>query len=155
MRQTPNFILRGLLPAWTVLSLAGAVRLGIVDFQRRHGRHPSAADAAEFAEVFMPAIAAVQPIALWISLCFGGLWALAPGLFRLHRIVAATCPNCGYSLQGNVSGRCPECGTPFEPAFPPAAIELVRLRVWIARGALVVYLAVLSLLCVVLWFLLP
>jgi hypothetical protein len=23
-----------------------------------------------------------------------------------------TCPRCGYSLLGNVSGRCPECGAP-------------------------------------------
>lgn len=22
------------------------------------------------------------------------------------------CPQCGYNLTGNVSGRCPECGTP-------------------------------------------
>ena len=22
------------------------------------------------------------------------------------------CPNCGYNLTGNVSGICPECGTP-------------------------------------------
>lgn len=26
------------------------------------------------------------------------------------------CPQCGYSLRGNVSGVCPECGTPVEHA---------------------------------------
>jgi hypothetical protein len=25
---------------------------------------------------------------------------------------APRCVNCGYNLTGNVSGRCPECGTP-------------------------------------------
>jgi hypothetical protein len=25
------------------------------------------------------------------------------------------CPRCGYSLRGNVSGRCPECGRPVPP----------------------------------------
>jgi hypothetical protein len=27
-----------------------------------------------------------------------------------------TCSNCGYNLTGNVSGVCPECGTPCQPA---------------------------------------
>ena len=30
------------------------------------------------------------------------------------------CVACGYDLRGNVSGACPECGTPHEAAgFPP------------------------------------
>ena len=29
-----------------------------------------------------------------------------------RRIAAGLCPQCGYSLTGNVSGVCPECGTP-------------------------------------------
>jgi hypothetical protein len=32
-------------------------------------------------------------------------WAL------LHHFQARVCPICGYSLIGNVSGTCPECGT--------------------------------------------
>src|SRR5436190_7739532 len=28
------------------------------------------------------------------------------------RVVPGTCHTCGYNLRGNVSGICPECGTP-------------------------------------------
>lgn len=31
---------------------------------------------------------------------------------ELNRILANQCRNCGYSLEQNVSGTCPECGTP-------------------------------------------
>lgn len=27
------------------------------------------------------------------------------------------CPMCGYNLTGNISGRCPECGAPIDPAI--------------------------------------
>ena len=27
------------------------------------------------------------------------------------------CPRCGYDLTGNISGICPECGTPIDPAI--------------------------------------
>lgn len=29
---------------------------------------------------------------------------------RRERLRAGACPDCGYSLTGNVTGRCPECG---------------------------------------------
>jgi uncharacterized paraquat-inducible protein A len=29
-----------------------------------------------------------------------------------HRVARGACHHCGYSLVGNVSGVCPECGTP-------------------------------------------
>jgi hypothetical protein len=32
-----------------------------------------------------------------------------------RRRVPEGCPNCGYDLTGNVSGRCPECGTTVQP----------------------------------------
>lgn len=31
---------------------------------------------------------------------------------RLKRAAKGLCTRCGYSLRGNVSGICPECGTP-------------------------------------------
>lgn len=31
---------------------------------------------------------------------------------RLGGVPAAACRNCGCNLTGNLSGRCPECGTP-------------------------------------------
>jgi len=36
---------------------------------------------------------------------------------RLH---AGCCTRCGYPRRGNVSGVCPECGTPVKPASDPA-----------------------------------
>jgi hypothetical protein len=32
--------------------------------------------------------------------------------WRDRRVAAGHCPRCGYNLTGNVSGVCPECGTP-------------------------------------------
>jgi hypothetical protein len=34
---------------------------------------------------------------------------------RLGRVLAGRCPVCGYSLMGNISGVCPECGTTVTP----------------------------------------
>jgi hypothetical protein len=33
-------------------------------------------------------------------------------VFCLGRFQLGHCASCGYNLRGNVSGRCPECGTP-------------------------------------------
>ena len=49
-------------------------------------------------------------IPLWllfvlIGIPTGLLW------WRDRRIPSSHCQNCGYDLTGNVSGRCPECGT--------------------------------------------
>ena len=38
----------------------------------------------------------------------------------LRRIPPGHCQRCGYDLTGNVSGRCPECGTPIEREGKPA-----------------------------------
>jgi hypothetical protein len=36
-----------------------------------------------------------------------------------RRIPPGHCRKCGYNLTGNVSGRCPECGTPSQTAPQP------------------------------------
>ncbi len=49
------------------------------------------------------------------------LWAFGPGIvllymrerYRLARVLES-CARCGYSLRGNTSGVCPECGTKIE-----------------------------------------
>ena len=43
-----------------------------------------------------------------------------PAQSRAH---TTACPECGYSLRGNLSGICPECGKPVPPYMMP------RLRV--------------------------
>ena len=55
-------------------------------------------------------------ISMWVALCVIAVpaavlwWADRPRRPRRSRL--AYCQKCGYNLTGNVSGRCPECGTP-------------------------------------------
>ena len=39
-------------------------------------------------------------------------------LRQRRRPAPGHCQNCGYNLTGNVSGRCPECGSTISPAQP-------------------------------------
>ena len=55
----------------------------------------------------------VLPI-IWISLPV--LWIVLPMIHVLLNPTltisdAPTCGECGYNLTGNITGRCPECGT--------------------------------------------
>jgi len=43
--------------------------------------------------------------------------------WRDHRPPKGHCQSCAYDLTGNVSGRCPECGTMIEGAALPRATE--------------------------------
>jgi hypothetical protein len=49
--------------------------------------------------------------AFWLILT-GYLALLALRFVRARRIKPGHCNQCGYSLTGNTSGVCPECGTP-------------------------------------------
>ncbi|HPM24330.1 MAG TPA: hypothetical protein PLP66_10530 [Phycisphaerae bacterium] len=46
----------------------------------------------------------------WLAIAAALLVILAVVRLRKHR--RGICARCGYDLTGNVSGRCPECGTP-------------------------------------------
>lgn len=39
-----------------------------------------------------------------------------------HRVPRGHCPKCGYDLTANMSGRCPECGTPCPIQTNPAVV---------------------------------
>ena len=70
-----------------------------------------------------PLIPAVGRSSVGITACFP-LWlplavfGVPTGVFWWHawredcRIPPGHCQHCGYDLTGNVSGQCPECGTP-------------------------------------------
>jgi hypothetical protein len=55
-------------------------------------------------------------VALWLVLAL----TTVPTVFLLmrlrHTLPAGCCAICGYNLTGNVSGRCPECGTAIDEA---------------------------------------
>lgn len=60
-----------------------------------------------------------EPLVFWFILCTA--YSLLAPAFIAHRLVQRramrlwlSCKRCGYTLRGNVSGRCPECGTPCE-----------------------------------------
>ena len=72
---------------------------------------------------------------LWMLLCLSYLahvcWWFASGAARRHwarerdeALGVRHCERCGYNLTGNVSGRCPERGTPVPDA--PAETKSVR-----------------------------
>jgi hypothetical protein len=45
-------------------------------------------------------------------------------------IAGSHCPACGYCLDGNVSGRCPECGLPIRPG---EGYPRLRIRNWVKK----------------------
>ena len=63
-------------------------------------------------------------ILLWLGITFAvivvsSLWGFVRGVIegaaqqeRRYRMQHGMCFSCGYKLRGNVSGICPECGTP-------------------------------------------
>lgn len=69
---------------------------------------------------------AIGAVVLWL-LCFVGAAICAVGIVwpvgEIRRMLrqslcecgVPTCIRCGYNLKDNLSGRCPECGTPIKP----------------------------------------
>jgi hypothetical protein len=75
---------------------------------------------------FAPRSALFLP--LWIVFVVASIptaivWWLAP-----RRYVPGHCRSCGYDLTGNVTGRCPECGTPAPKAGAPPSSQALRRR---------------------------
>ena len=66
-----------------------------------------------------PGVAGGAPARFEVVLRFwylAGLFAVLPGRWVYRRVFrpwpVGVCRKCGYWLRGNVSGTCPECGTP-------------------------------------------
>ncbi len=58
------------------------------------------------------------PIPCWLLFCIFSSWPVGGPVCRFvvarRRRAKGRCVHCDYSLTGNVSGACPECGTPFK-----------------------------------------
>ncbi len=58
-------------------------------------------------------------VPLWVPLVVAAVLTLLAWRWK-RRTPPGTCRSCGYDLTGNVSGRCPECGTPTNANAAPA-----------------------------------
>jgi len=60
---------------------------------------------------------------LWSYCGLWLLWIVGPAIMllaiRTRGIPPGHCQSCGYDLEGNTSGKCPECGTPLETEARP------------------------------------
>lgn len=65
---------------------------------------------------------------VWFAVLGVVVWAAARWLFLLFFVVqdGTRCPGCGYSLIGNVTGVCPECGRAFSFAELGTTEEKLR-----------------------------
>jgi hypothetical protein len=75
-----------------------------------------------------PPVCPVWPIwfADWYQIFFAGYTAAVVYAFcrdRNERPAEGCCRSCGYDLRGNVSGICPECGTPIPPEVKEEALR--------------------------------
>ena len=69
---------------------------------------------AEFSTLWKSVAIPLTPIG--VLLLVGSTFIIA--FFYGSREPASSCSACAYNLTGNVSGRCPECGTPIERTIP-------------------------------------
>jgi hypothetical protein len=61
-------------------------------------------------------------VPLWLPLALFLLVTVAARRVSRRRPLLPECETCGYNLTGNVSGQCPECGTPI-PGTTGAAVK--------------------------------
>ncbi len=114
-----------LLSVWIVVAVLAAASLGCIGVGFSLYRTPRTPFEILFALTYFVVLL------LWVSPLACGVGLLAMGAFNgFYRRVfvalvhpasreplrnpssdGAACPSCGYDLSGNVSGRCPECGT--------------------------------------------
>ena len=94
-------------PGWTVSRSSDDLRPGTtLGFGYERWRRQSPGLSADTRLLTLP---------YWsLALCSAGPPAARAWSWRRrrHRARAGLCPACAYDLTGNVSGTCPECGTP-------------------------------------------
>jgi len=71
-------------------------------------------DIGPFARRWQQSLETVPLALIWAALCWG-CWRIVKRVQRRNRwnelMMSRRCGNCGYSLIGNLSGVCPECGS--------------------------------------------
>ncbi len=73
-------------------------------------------------------------IPLWLPFVICALPSCLLWWLDRRRTRAGFCVECGYDLTGNVSGRCPECGTPIGVLEPPQRSRVRRVAKWAGLG---------------------
>lgn len=62
----------------------------------------------------------IEVTPLWPLVVAAAVSAWAIRRLRHERVPLGACKRCAYDLRGNLSGRCPECGTVITHAVPPS-----------------------------------
>jgi hypothetical protein len=73
-------------------------------------------------------------IPLWLPFVICALPSCLLWWLDRRRTRAGFCVGCGYDLTGNVSGRCPECGTPIGVLEVPQHSRARRVAKWAGLG---------------------
>jgi len=68
-----------------------------------------------YRNLMQPVESRVIVVPLWLIVTLVGGPSILLWRYGRRRFPAQHCQRCGYDLTGNVSGRCPECGTPASP----------------------------------------
>lgn len=79
-----------------------------------HGAVLLVASAFDSRTFYGGAVMRVVPAMAWVAVTGLLLVSTLIGWVVRPRYVRGTCRACGYDLTGNVSGRCPECGSPLD-----------------------------------------
>lgn len=100
----------------------------MAEFAASHAENPRAIAASEYSLANAVLGGMLQGIALGLLLGVpAGLVAVAAQRITIRlmgdRVKSGHCYSCGYDLTGNVSGRCPECGSAVAKRGPAAADE--------------------------------
>lgn len=113
-----DFAIRG---RTMVLQATAGSRPGLlIDFPSRNGwlpsieNHPIGLSSSGAARWTRHAVMRIDVPLVWPIAFFGALACLA-ALLRRRSVSLGACATCGYDLNGNVSGVCPECGAPARP----------------------------------------
>jgi|GEM_PF-927371 len=103
-----------------VLAIVGSLAGSALSLQL-YGSSIRTQRAFRWANLLLPLITPALKAGCGVYLFRGGEWIVNLAIPSNHPY----CPECGYDLRGNISKRCPECGTAIdmEKLAPPSSDE--------------------------------